>query len=287
MVTVRTFGTEETDLPLSTLFILERSLVKILFTLIALALLIMSSTSTQAGTASWDINVPGAVLPESPTQSGFNSYPATGTNGSIADAVGTTGYSFDLTGVEQQDDTRDRGTNPVGVLNTPFNGAVIVMQGADNNDNEVPEGAFAALYQDFVFDRGSDGMTGTFSGLEANSVFDVTVWSYDSGAVNDMTTDAVIQDFSVGGSVVANLTYEGDLDIVVGTGVDPNTDSDTDYTAIFQVTSDGSGAASFSTVSTGPQFARFNAVSIASVPEPCSVALLCLAGLCGVCGRRR
>lgn len=173
---------------------------------------------------------------------------------------------------------RDRFTLEVGCCegedrNGDGVGGPPVTQGIDNDDNEIPEGEYSDMYRDFVFSTPGETITATLIGLNASTLYEVTVWSYDSAAY-DIRTDVIEdkrginQDFIVNGEVLANLIYEGDIDpLPDATGVDPNTDLLADFAATFELTTDESGVAVFSTTS-GPvdvqaQGARVNGIRFA------------------------
>lgn len=224
---------------------------------------------TAAPAAMFDVDGAGG-----PTQTGWSSVGPTladpavlgGTDGSIN--VTVTGFA--------SADGRDR-----GVAATP--------QAADNNNNQVPEGTFADLYRDFYFKRNADPVTVAFTGLDANTVYDVTAWSYDSGATGGT---AVQQNFLIDSIIVAELDYEGDNG--TGVGPDPNTNSLDDYSVMFQLTSDAGGTASFTTTSDGTasQFARLNGFEIVAaaipIPEPGTlvIGLLSILGMATAYRRR-
>ena len=205
-----------------------------------------------------------------PTQTGWTSVLVPGT-GSTTSATDVNGVTLTLSG-NIAGRGRDRGT-------------AATTQGADNNDNAVPEGTFSALYRDLVFVSNNDVLTVSLTGLLASTTYDITAWSYDSGAFGAGTP--VNQNFiDAGASVLANLAYSGDLS--GGLGPDPNTNLLTDYAATFQLTTDATGATSFTTVSGAGQGARLNGlrvVEVQVVPEPSS--LLVFGSLVGLVGLRR
>lgn len=222
------------------------------------------------------IAVPAAAAPfqfdvdgdGDPTQAGFASI--TDANSGAVDGTlqGTDdGVTVTITGFASSAG-RDRGT----AASTP---------GADNNDNNVPEGTFSALYRDFYFAGNGVTVTVNLSGLDASTEYFVTAFSYDSGAFGGGTP--VNQDFLVGTDIVGNIAYSGDLSS--GLGPDPDTNALTDNSTTFSITTDGSGNATFTTVSSGGQGARLNGL-IVDVPEPSSLALLSLGGLAMLRRRR-
>lgn len=183
---------------------------------------------------------------------------------------------------------------------TDSNGVTLTITGAAGGRDRgigagainVPAGAFAEMYQDIIFTSGATNMapggtiTATFTGLELSTAYEVTAWSYDSGATNASNPDAAVnQDFFAGGAALANITYGGDQG---GPGPDPNTDALTDYSATFQIFSDANGGAVFTTSSSGSQGARLNGIRLVAVPEPASLALLSLLslGMCAVRNRK-
>lgn len=239
-----------------------KSCLKLLFGVTALVSL---STAAAAAPILFDIDGEASGGNNGPTQAGWTSL----TNGSTA--TNPDGVMLTITGDSSiAGDGRNRLTAA-----TPL--------GEDNDDNPVPEGMFAPLYQDFIFARGANVMTASFAGLAADTTYTATVWSYDSGAFL-ASGDAVLQDFTVGGSVVANLSYSGDL--AGGLGPDPDTSTLVDYAVTFLLTSDATGAASFSTVSTGSQGARLNGVRLVEIPEPAALGI-CLLAVAGMTGVRR
>ena len=158
----------------------------------------------------------------SPTNAGWNSAGSTGgTAGPVSIAITPVG-SVSIDG-------RERGTAA-----TP--------QGVDNNDIQVPAGVYADMYRDFIFaidsNTTSEGMDIAVSGLTANTDYNVTVWSYDSGSHSSARAASWGQ---AGGSTVI-LPFEGDNG-GVPPGPDPDTNLLTDYSATFRMTSDGSGGA--------------------------------------------
>lgn len=213
--------------------------------LVVVALVVGSCPAADAQlTSLFDIDGEGGTV--GPTQTDWTSVLGTTT------ATDANNVSLTLTG-NIAGRGRDRGT------------AATVL-GGDNNDNQVPEGDFAAMYQDFVFLGVGEELTVDITGLTPNASYSLTAWSYDSGAFNGNAQDiAVNQDFLVGGNVVANLSYEGDL--AGGIGPDPDTSALNDYAATFAIVADGGGNASFSTVSAGTQGARLNGVRIGAPPE--------------------
>ena len=85
----------------------------------------------------------------------------TGSGGTVTGTDGT--YTMTISGVNSG---RDRGT-------------AATAQGADNDDNPVPVGAFGDMYRDFVFFSGNS--TTTITGLLPSTTYPITFFSYDSG----------------------------------------------------------------------------------------------------------
>lgn len=119
-------------------------------------------------------------------------------------------------------------------------GTAATIQGADNNDNAVPVGAFADMYREFTFLLPADSLTGTLTGLVPNTNYFVTVISWDSGqgALNE-------SDWGVTGDVTNRITYSGDLNNNLDISVDPNTEFLVDKSVTFVLVSDASGEGSF------------------------------------------
>jgi len=157
-------------------------------------------------------------------------------------------------------------------------GTAATTQGADNDDIEVPIGTYGDMYRDWLFGYGGtagDGMDLDFTGLADNTIYDVTVWGYDSGS--DPTRTA---SWGPSGGSTVNLVFEGDLNAA---GTDPDTDLLTSYAANFSGTANGAGALTIE----GRQVATAYAAVIACgirltsedppVPEPAGLGLIGLA----------
>lgn len=213
--------------------------------LAGLTVSLISAASLPAAVVMFDIDAEasGANGP-GPTQTGWAS--ATFSGGTISG----TGSGVTLTGTGFNGG-RVRGTNPAGV------------QGADNNDNQVPVGVYGDMWQDIGFSTGAS-VTMNLSGLNPATEYLITVYGYGSGQGSSATNWGPV------GDVTNLLSFQGDL---VGPGPDPNTDLLTDYNVTFSVTTDGSGAATFigDRVTT---ITVINGLSVNVIPEPSSAMLL-------------
>ena len=221
---------------------------------------VLSAAPAVAATSFFDVDSDSAGSTN--TQANYLSIDGVGSSTDSA-----SGYTVTLGGALVGDD-RDRG------VATTSSGFI-----------QVPDDTFGALYRDFVFARGSAPITVGLTGLEANTVFRISIFSYDGGATNGAdTADAVQQTVTLGGSVVGTLNYTGDQGDPQGT--EPDTSTNNDNRIDFTATSDASGAISFTTESAADQGARLNGIIIESVPEPSS-ALLSLIGLATLARRHR
>ncbi len=121
-------------------------------------------------------------------------------------------------------------------------GTAATTQGADNDDDPVPEGTYGDMYRDYVYayrpNSPGTGMDLDFAGLAGDTTYDVTVWGYDS-RVDSSTPPTRTASWGPNGGSTVNLAYYGDLG---GPGPDPNTNALTDYSVDFQATTDGAGA---------------------------------------------
>lgn len=217
-----------------------------------------------AATVSFDLDGGGG-----PTQAGFVSIPA-GTLQAV-DGISGIGVDVSIGAGASASGTRDRGV-------------AATTQGANNGDIQVPDGTFAAMYRDLVFANNTD-IAVDITGLMAGASYDVTVWSYDSGATAGGSL--FTQSYLVGGSVVGSLDWSGDQGVPLP-GADPNTNFDTDYATTFSITADPAGNAAFTTqtnlASQGP---RINGIRISLIPEPASACMGLLALGCASLLRRR
>jgi len=163
--------------------------------------------------------------------------------------------------------------------------------GFDDRQRATPvdSGSFTGgnLLRDFVFSRATgagviEGIDVTIAGLTANTPYQFTIWSFDSGSLGNRVSDwfangtEVVSDYAFNGSVLPTddsqyhfmftASTNGAGQMVIGGRRDP-------------ASIDGAGAASFGVF--------LNALQIDTVvPEPTSAILLI--GALGICsGRRR
>ena len=228
--------------------------------IMAMVAVIGLANSATAGTILFDFGYPFDDLPNAVVQPGWTLATETGgTSGAVTVAVtyvpGATQYP------------QDRGT-------------AATAQGVDNNDIFVPEGTYGDMYRDWLFayvtsDPGA-GMDLDFTGLAANTTYDVTLWGYDSGS-NGLRTAS----WGPSGGSTVNLAFDGDNG--TGPGPDPNTNLLTDYSVDFQATTDGAGALTIEGRNVDNSAAviacgiRIEGDLAAPVPEPAGLGLIGLA----------
>ena len=132
---------------------------------------------------------------------------------------------------------------------------------------------YGDLYRDFAFNNNEKRMDFTMSGLNANTAYSLTWFSYDNGGAHNVSFAGISGTSGSAGPLI----YTG--------GVLPtqNYDPDNSITALF--TTDGTGGLTVRATDTGDL--RVNGFQIATVvPEPSSAAILLL-GLGAVGSQRR
>ena len=137
----------------------------------------------------------------------------------------------------------------------------------------------SALYRDFVFSYSKDvgsGLDVTVSGLDANTQYNVTLWSFD---ILSNAMDGRFSDWTANGAIAQeDYMFSGSGGSVPTT---PTADGDNSFT--MQITSDASGAillegrwdTKSDSVAGNPDFGVFlNGIQVTEIPEPVSLNLL-------------
>ena len=165
------------------------------------------------------------------------------------------------------------GTTTAAGPTVSISGAVGIYTRGNAVDGVDPGFTYASLYNDWLYGTTVDF---SISGLDANTAYEITWYSYDGYWAGGSTTFEAKDGSDTSGDTIESLTITA-----AGT---PTANDDMAYTGTWTSTT---GTLDLTVSTAGASEVRVNGFEISAVPEPSTTALLGLGGLALILRRRK